>query len=166
MMQPFPYDRPEDGSSRSGAKRRDITVLLVDDDVSVRALVEATLESQGYLVLKAFDSDQALRLSDAHEGPIHLLIADQVMPPFMSGNELASCLRLMRPEIKVLYISGYAANDGVQDEVGDSAADFLPKPFAPSLLIQKVEELTAPETPSRKAGLEAAGQDSDSEPPA
>ncbi|MDQ2999991.1 MAG: response regulator [Fibrobacterota bacterium] len=164
MMQPFPYDRPEDDSPDSGVKLRDITILLVDDDVSVRALVVATLESQGYVVLKAFDSDQALRLSDAHEGPIQLLITDQVMPPFMSGNELASCLRMMRPEIKVLYISGYAANVGVQDEVDDSAADFLPKPFAPVMLIQKVEELTAPEAASQKARLDGTGPESESEP--
>ncbi|HKP94510.1 MAG TPA: response regulator [Fibrobacteria bacterium] len=143
-MGPASEERPEDGTiTGSGSRSRGITVLLVDDDVSVRALVEAALEIQGYSILKAYDSDQALRLSDAHEGPIQLLIADQVMPPFMSGNELASCLRLMRPEIKVLYISGYAANDSVQDEVGDFAADFLPKPFTPDLLIRKVEKLVA-----------------------
>ena len=142
-MGPASEERPMEGTAASGISARGITVLLVDDDVSVRALVEATLETQGYVILKAYDSDQALRLSDAHEGPIQLLIADQVMPPFMSGNELASCLRLMRPEIKVLYISGYAANDSVQDEVGDSSADFLPKPFTPDLLIRKVKKLVA-----------------------
>jgi|SRR5690606_4573708 len=141
MMRPYSYDRSGAGESAPDSGNNGTTVLLVDDDVSVRALVEATLESQGYHLLKAFDSDQALRLSDAHEGPIHLLIADQVMPPFMSGNELASCLRLMRPEIKVLYISGYEANDNVQDEVGDASADFLPKPFSPATLIGKVERL-------------------------
>ncbi len=127
------------GSAASGPEA--ITILLVDDDVSVRALVEATLATYGYNFLKAMDSDQALRISDAHEGPIHLLIADLVMPPFMSGNELASCMRLMRPEIKVLYISGYSANDGVADEVGDSSAEFLPKPFTPMLLLEKVARL-------------------------
>ncbi|MDB5106569.1 MAG: sensory box histidine kinase/response regulator [Fibrobacteres bacterium] len=140
-MKPFPYDNAGGGGSFSGARPNGITVLLVDDDVSVRALVDATLVSQGYKVLKAYDSDQAMRLSDAHEGPIQILIADQVMPPFMSGNELASCIRLMRPEIKVLYISGYAANDGVQDELGDSSAEFLPKPFTPDLLLRKVAHL-------------------------
>jgi two-component system cell cycle sensor histidine kinase/response regulator CckA len=127
------------------------TILLVDDDVSVRALVEATLATQGYRLLKAMDSDQALRMSDAHEGPIHLLIADQVMPPFMSGNELAQCMRLIRPEIKVLYISGYSANDGVQDEVGDSSADFLPKPFTPNLLLHKVRRMIAEEQEAEEA---------------
>jgi two-component system, cell cycle sensor histidine kinase and response regulator CckA len=156
-MQPFPYDRSGDGQAASGPRSNGITILLVDDDVSVRALVEASLESQGYTILKAYDSDQAMRLSDAHEGPIQLLIADQVMPPFMSGNELASCLRLMRPEIKVLYISGYAANDGVQDEVGDSSADFLPKPFTPDLLIRKVSALVAPAPASGKKEAASMG---------
>jgi two-component system cell cycle sensor histidine kinase/response regulator CckA len=143
-MAPDPTgDRPVSGNTGSGARSNGITVLLVDDDVSVRALVEATLLSQGYHVLKAYDSDQAMRLSDAHEGPIQVLIADQVMPPFMSGNELAACLRLLRPEMKVLYISGYAANAGVQDEIGDASADFLPKPFSPELLLRKVGRLSA-----------------------
>lgn len=136
-------ENPGGGKAAGASPARTATILVVDDDVSVRALLQAALESQGYTLLKANDSDQALRLSDSHEGPIHLLITDQVMPPFMSGNELASCLRLMRPEIKVLYISGYDANDAVQDEVGDSAADFLPKPFPPDMLIRKVERLVA-----------------------
>jgi DNA-binding NtrC family response regulator len=136
-----PIPNPDSGSGPAGPGNG-FTILLVDDDVSVRALVEATLEPQGYLVLKAYDSDQAMRLSDAHEGPIQVLITDQVMPPFMSGSELASCMRLMRPDIKVLYISGYEANDSVQDEVGDSSAEFLPKPFSPVLLLRKVAHLT------------------------
>jgi two-component system cell cycle sensor histidine kinase/response regulator CckA len=118
-----------------------VTVLLVDDDDSVRALVETTLAMQGYTVLKAYDSDQAMRISDAHDGAIQILITDQVMPPFMSGLELATCLRLMRPDIRVLYISGYAANASVQEEVGDASADFLPKPFSPEALLRKVAAL-------------------------
>jgi DNA-binding NtrC family response regulator len=159
-MSSRPRERPEDGRPGSGARPRANTILLVDDDVSVRALVEATLEASGYEILKAYDSDQAMRLSDAHQGPIHLLIADQVMPPFMSGSELAACLRLMRPEIKVLYISGYAANDSVQDEVGDAAAEFLPKPFTPELLLRKVEKLLASASPRRAASI----ADPESEP--
>lgn len=153
--------RSGSGPAGSGVPSKGITVLLVDDDVSVRALVEATLEPEGYQVLKAYDSDQAMRLSDAHEGPIQVLITDQVMPPFMSGSELASCMRLMRPEIKVLYISGYEANDSVQDEVGDSSADFLPKPFSPFLLLRKVADLTAPESPIK--GASGAGISNDKE---
>ena len=154
-----PLSRP------GGVPPNGITILLVDDDVSVRALVEATLAPQGYQVLKAFDSDQAMKLSDAHEGPIQVLITDQVMPPFMSGSELASCMRLMRPEIKVLYISGYQANESVQDEVGDASADFLPKPFSPMLLLRKVAELTAPESRINGGpGAFSGDEDEDSAP--
>lgn len=145
----------------TGVHSKGITILLVDDDVSVRALVEATLAPEGYQVLKAYDSDQAMRLSDAHEGPIQVLITDQVMPPFMSGSELASCMRLMRPEIKVLYISGYEANDSVQDEVGDSSADFLPKPFSPVLLLRKVADLAAPGSRIKGASGPAFADDED-----
>lgn len=128
------------------------TILLVDDDESVQALVVATLEGQGYLILKAKDSDQALQISDAHPGTIDLLITDQVMPPFMSGVELAQCIRLLRPDIQVLYISGYHANDVVQDELGDSRADFLPKPFQPDLLLRKVGGMTGGNGPAPRAG--------------
>jgi two-component system, cell cycle sensor histidine kinase and response regulator CckA len=118
------------------------TILLAEDDESVCALVVATLENRGYRLLKARDSDEALQISDAHPGPIHLLITDQVMPPFMSGVELAQCIRMLRPDIKVLYISGYQANDVVQDEIGSSLADFLSKPFRPDNLLGKVKRLT------------------------
>jgi two-component system cell cycle sensor histidine kinase/response regulator CckA len=118
-----------------------VTILLVDDEESVRNLVTATLAGSGYKLLLARDSDQALQISDAHDGPLHLLIVDQVMPPFMSGPELAGCIRLLRPEVKVLYISGYHASDAVVDELGDARADFLPKPFAPTLLLEKVGRL-------------------------
>ena len=119
-----------------------ITILFVDDNPSVRALVQDTLRSSNYRVLNAVNSDDALRISDDYPGLIQLLISDLVMPPFMSGNELATCIRFTRPDIKVLYISGYSANDGVTDEVGDGKADFLPKPFAPDLLLDKVQLLT------------------------
>ena len=125
------------------ASKDSITILLVDDNPSVRALVQDTLRSSSYRVLNAVNSDDALRVSDEYPGHIHLLISDLVMPPFMSGNELATCIRFTRPDIKVLYISGYSANDGVTDEVGDGEADFLPKPFPPELLLEKVRRLAA-----------------------
>ncbi|HLP42901.1 MAG TPA: response regulator [Fibrobacteria bacterium] len=117
------------------------TILLVDDEEGVRNLVTATLKGKGYKVLLARDSDQAMQMSDAHEGPIELLIVDQVMPPFMGGPELAACIRMLRPEVKVLYISGYNASDAVLDELGDASADFLRKPFPPDVLLKKVRRL-------------------------
>ena len=117
------------------------TILLVDDEEGVRKLAVAALSGQGYRILLARDSDEALQVSDAHPGDIHVLIVDQVMPPFMSGPELAGCIRMLRPDIKVLYISGYHASDAVVDELGDARADFLSKPFPPELLIRKVGRL-------------------------
>lgn len=140
-MLPYKYDKDPGDGQGAGAPSNGYTVLLVDDDVLVSGVAEATLTSQGYRVLCAQDSDQAMRVSDSHEGPIHLLITDQVMPPFMSGQELATCLRLLRPDLKVLYISGYGATEGVQDELGDAFADFLGKPFSPQDLVDKAAAL-------------------------
>jgi DNA-binding NtrC family response regulator len=149
-MQPYRYDKnPGDAA---GVPYNGYTILLVDDDVLVSSVAEASLASQGYRVLCAADSDQALRVSDEREGSIHLLITDQVMPPFMSGQELATCLRLLRPDLKVLYISGYGATEGVQDEVGDSFADFLGKPFSPQDLVTKVDEMVADVTADPRPG--------------
>lgn len=119
------------------------TVLAVDDDPAILSLIERVLEPQGFRVLRARDSDEAFRISETHQGPIHLLMTDQVMPPYMNGNELAECMRLLRPELEVLYISGYGANPVVQRDVEDEFAFFLPKPFSPVSLLQKVEEVFA-----------------------
>lgn len=152
-MRPFRYDQNPDDPQGAGVPPNGYTVLLVDDDVLVNGVAEASLASQGYKVLCAADSDQALRVSDSYEGAIHLLITDQVMPPFMSGQELATCLRLLRPDLKVLYISGYGATEGVQDEIGDSFADFLGKPFSPQDLVTKVEEMVSDVTADPPPGL-------------
>jgi len=150
-MQPFNYDynpgSPKGAGEGAEAPHNGYTILLVDDDDQVSNLAHASLAAQGYQVLAARDSDQALRLSDEHLGAIDLLITDQVMPPFMSGHELATCLRLLRPDLKVLYISGYGATDGVVDEVGDAFAGFLAKPFSPRNLVDKVAALIAAEDP-------------------
>ncbi len=161
-MRAFDYDGTPGVPKGAGVPYNGYTILLVDDDPLVSGLVEATLSAQGYRVLAARDSDQALRLSDSHEGPIHLLIADQVMPPFMSGQEVATCLRLMRPDLMVLYISGYGATDGVVDEVGDAFADFLAKPFSPQELVAKVAALVGDEDPEEdpeEVGAEAEAED-------
>jgi CheY-like chemotaxis protein len=116
------------------------TILVVDDIASNRTLVKEILKINDYQVLEAKDSQEAKQVSEAHRGPIHLLISDLVMPQ-MNGIELARFLRPLRPEMKVLYISGYNADVNVQLEVWDDEADFLPKPFSPNGLLQKVCDL-------------------------
>lgn len=128
------------------------TILVVDDIASNRALVKEILKIHDYHVLEAKDSDEAKKVSRAHQGPIHLLIADLVMPN-VNGIDLARFLRPQRPEMKVLYISGYNADVNVQIEVWDEEADFLPKPFSPNGLLQKVEDLLDP-TPSNRGDKE------------
>jgi DNA-binding response OmpR family regulator len=119
------------------------TILVVDDIASNRTLVKEILKINDYVVLEAKDSEEAKQVSESHRGPIHLLIADLVMPR-TNGMELARFLRPKRPEMKVLYISGYNADVNVQIEVWDAEADFLPKPFSPNGLLQKVCDLLDP----------------------
>ncbi len=114
------------------------TILLVDDEDSIRNLAALVLEGGGYRVLRAQHSDEALILLDGYKEPVHLLLTDVKMDPFLSGCELAKCIRLMRPEIGVLYVSGFAGNAVVQQEVEEARASFLAKPFTPKDLLDKV----------------------------
>ena len=116
------------------------TVLLVEDEPAVRGLVHETLRLHGYTVLEARHGIEALLSSTRYVGPIHLLLTDVVMPQ-MSGPEVAEKLLTVRPGIKVLYMSGYPDHPvfdqgGVSRETG-----FLPKPFSPHVLVQKVREV-------------------------
>ena len=114
------------------------TVMVVDDDQAVLHLVAGILEGEGYRVLQARHSDEALDLSAAYKEDIDLLVTDVKMDPFMTGFQLAQCLRLMRVEIKVLYISGFVEDEMVKWEVENGVATFLQKPFRQQELLEKV----------------------------
>ena len=114
------------------------TIMVVDDDEAVLNLVSEVLEKAGYRILKARHSDEALDISSVYKDEIDLLVTDVKMDPFMTGFQLAQCLRLMRVEIKVLYISGYVEDEMVRWEVESSVAGFLQKPFDPQVLLQRV----------------------------
>ncbi len=115
-------------------------ILVVEDDPGVRGVVCQVLEMFGYEVLGAGRGDEALALVGRHTGPIHLMITDVVMPE-MSGPELATRLRAMRPDLKVLFISGYP--EAFTDQQGgmDAQSAFLQKPFNPDVLIERVRRL-------------------------
>ncbi len=116
------------------------TILLVEDEPSVRGLVHQTLRLHGYTVLEARHGIEALLTSAKYVGPIHLLLTDVVMPQ-MSGPEVAEKILTVRPGIKVLYMSGYPDHP-VFDQGGVSRqTGFLPKPFSPHVLAQKVHEV-------------------------
>lgn len=112
--------------------------MVVDDDEAIVNLVSGILEGAGYRVLKARHSDEALDISSIYKDEIDLLVTDVKMDPFMTGFQLAQCLRLMRVEIKVLYISGYVEDEMVRWEVESAVAGFLQKPFHPQVLLDKV----------------------------
>ena len=116
------------------------TVLLVEDEPGVRGLVNETLRLHGYTVLEARHGIEALLTGAKHVGPIHLLLTDVVMPQ-MSGPEVAEKLVAVRPEVKVLYMSGYPDHPVFSKGGVDTERCFLQKPFTPSALAQKVREV-------------------------
>ncbi|MBI4484326.1 MAG: PAS domain S-box protein, partial [Acidobacteria bacterium] len=121
------------------------TLLLAEDDELVRKLVRQTLEMYGYTVLEARQGAEALEICQRHEGPIHLIVTDVVMPE-MSGRELAYRVSQLRPPMKVLYLSGYTGNAIVHHGVLEPSIPFLQKPFTPDALARKVREvLDAPQ---------------------
>lgn len=120
------------------------TILVVDDEDSIRNLAAMVLEKDGYRILKARHSDEALLALDSNRDTVHMLLTDVRMDPFMNGCELAKCMRLLRPDIAILYISGFTNNPMVQQEVEELRASFLPKPFAPQDLLQKVRNILSP----------------------
>ena len=124
------------------------TVLLVEDAQRVRAVVREILEMHGYGVIEARDGAEALALEQEHEGPIHLLLTDVVMPE-MSGRELAQRLVPLRPEMSVLYISGYTDDAIVRHGALGADAAFLSKPFTPDALAAKVREVLDGPKPAR-----------------
>ena len=114
------------------------TILLVEDEGGVRSLARAILEGQGYTVLEAGRPEEALAICRHHEEHIHLLLTDVVMPE-MSGYELAERLAFSRPEMGVLYMSGYTDRAGAASNV--VGAPFLSKPFTRDALARKVREV-------------------------
>lgn len=111
------------------------TVLVVEDDRSVRRLVQNVLSRRGYKVLEASGGDEAMQVALAHDGPIHLLLSD-VMMPEMHGPDVANRLKPFRPDMKVMFMSGYVRPGGL-----DPRAEFMSKPFQPGTLVRRVREV-------------------------
>ena len=126
-------DVPVTAASTPGSE----TILVVDDDEAVRTLTGGVLLLQGYVVLEAATPDEALAICDGHKGPIDLLLTDVVMP-LMSGRELADRVRHLRPEAKIMYMSGYPGDVISRHGVRDSGA-FIQKPFTTTGLVEKVQ---------------------------
>ncbi len=117
------------------------TLLLVEDEEIVRRMTREILETHGYTVIEARHGVEAIEVSRQYQQPIHLLLTDIVMPQ-MSGSELARNISGTRPEIKVLYMSGYRDRD-IVERGGELASDlwFLEKPFTPDALLQRIRQV-------------------------
>lgn len=116
------------------------TILVVEDNASLREMVREVLESEGYEVLEAGDPDQALSISRSRPGTIHLALTD-VIQPKMSGRELADRLLEARPGLGILFMSGYPQEMTEASGVSRDAAQFIEKPFTTAALLAKIRAI-------------------------
>ena len=116
------------------------TVLLVEDDEMVRTIIADSLRAQGYTVMDACRGDEALLLCECHCGPVHILVTD-IMMPGMNGLELAERVIKFHPQIRVLFMSGYAEAGITRDSGTTPRTVFLQKPFRLDVLNRTLREV-------------------------
>ncbi len=146
-------DEPSEEYSVGGRE----TVLLVEDDANVRGLVQQILRNHGYTVLEAPDPAEALRIAHEQSNPLDLLLTDVVMPQ-MSGYQLADRLAAFRPEMRVLYMSGYTDEGVVHHRIQEPRVSFIQKPFSSETLLRKARRIL--DAPSRLAPVLVVDDDS------
>ena len=131
------------------------TILVVEDEAGVREIAVAILRNLGYRVLEAPDGDQGLLVFGAHAAEVDMLLTDVVLPGKIRGRELAERITAMRPEVKVLFMSGYTENSIVHHGRLDDGVQLLGKPFKREQLARKVAEVLAAGVPATEL-MEAA----------
>jgi nitrogen-specific signal transduction histidine kinase/ActR/RegA family two-component response regulator len=131
------------------ASRGTETVLLAEDEESLRLMFREVIERAGYVVLEAASPEAAFAVSESHEGPIHLLVTDVVMPR-MGGQELARRVLAIRPDVRVLYVSGYSFDGVGQQGLLEPGTNFLEKPFTAEALLRELRRIL--DTPPKKGG--------------
>jgi two-component system cell cycle sensor histidine kinase/response regulator CckA len=131
------------------------TILIVDDEPEIRSLARDILEPKGYAVLEALDGAEALQIAGRHPGPIHLVLTDVLMPN-LNGPDMAERLKPMRPDAKVVFMSGYTSEVMGQYGVVRSSAPFVAKPFSPDGLARKLREVLDYSSPFKRPVSSAA----------
>ena len=125
---------------KEGLSRGDETILVVEDDKEVRKVTARILRMQGYRVLEASNEADAFSICDQHDGPIHLMVTDVVMPK-MQGPELAKRLSSLYPEMKIIYMSGHIKNVISHHSILEEGMEYIQKPFTINELARKVREV-------------------------
>ena len=126
-------ERAAEGQDEVTPDRGSGVVLITEDEDTIRALSRRILEREGYTVLEARDGREAIRVASGYTGQIDLLITDMVMPN-LGGSELFAHLRLLRPDLRVLFVSGYTDDDMIRRGLKDEGSAFLQKPFTAKAL--------------------------------
>jgi two-component system cell cycle sensor histidine kinase/response regulator CckA len=125
--------------------KRGQTILLVEDDSSLRKFMSLTLKDNGFMVLETSTGKDAMDIAARHHGPIHVLISDIILAGPMDGLELGAGMRRLRAEMRILYVSGYAMDWDGRWEAEVASEFFLAKPFSAKGLLEAVAFcLTAP----------------------
>ncbi|HEY6055671.1 MAG TPA: response regulator, partial [Gaiellaceae bacterium] len=131
---------PDEPAAEEAPAAAQETVLLVEDEEVVRSILTEMLEASGYRVVAAEDGDAAVRLAEAEQGPIDVLVTDVVMPG-MSGQEVARRIAEHRPAVRTLFVSGYTDSAIRQHGVLAPGTSFLQKPFSAGDLTRRLREL-------------------------
>jgi PAS domain S-box-containing protein len=131
---------PERKEAGASTEQGNETILLVEDQAAVRSYTNAALDRYGYHIIEASGGEEAIAVAGRHSGRIHLLLTDVVLPG-MNGKELSERLKLARPDLKVLFTSGYTADVIAHRGVLDHGVSFLQKPYSLDELAAKVREL-------------------------
>jgi CheY-like chemotaxis protein len=132
-------EEPAVVAERRSSPRGEETILLVEDDAGVRELIAVALQRAGYKVLLAGDGASAEGLASSHEGRIDLLVSDLIMP-VMGGRELAERLERKFPDLKIIFISGFAGSPDLHDSILASGIPVLQKPFSMPYLARAIRQ--------------------------
>jgi two-component system cell cycle sensor histidine kinase/response regulator CckA len=131
-----PEPRPTDSESIAGSE----TILVAEDEDAIRNLMCIALEKSGYRILRAADGVEALAIAQSHDSKIDLVVSDMVMPR-MSGPDFVKELRQIRPDTKVIFMSGYAQDGSIAGASADEKTEILAKPFSPDVLLAAARKL-------------------------
>ena len=143
-LNPGPATHTQSGQERLSPSAR-ATILLVEDERDLRSLLRHGLEREGHKLLEAGSPAEALQINAAHLGELNLLVTDVVMPG-MNGRELAERLLMLRPGLKVLFISGHSGERVLEGGEVEGRMEFLQKPFTPAVLRRRVRQILAAES--------------------